>query len=144
MKPTTLLSLRRWHNYIGVLLAPSILFFSFSGFIQVVGLQDQRNPAPPGWVSWMAGIHKHQEAPKPRSPRPATPGQPAGVARGGEHDDHDKPFTPLKIVALLTALGLFGMTLVGLTIALGTRGTRRTTAILLAVGVIVPAALMLA
>ncbi|MBN8809573.1 MAG: hypothetical protein J0I47_15240 [Sphingomonas sp.] len=142
MKPTTLLSLRRWHNYIGVLLAPSILFFSLSGFIQVVGWQDQRDPRPPAWVSWMAGIHKHQAAPKPRAPRPAAPAMP-GAQRGGEHDDHDKAFVPLKIVALLTAIGLFVMTLVGLTIALGTRSTRRTATIMVAIGVIVPVVLML-
>ena len=42
MKPTTLRSLRQWHHLIGVFLAPAILFFSFSGLIQVLGSQDQR------------------------------------------------------------------------------------------------------
>ena len=141
MNGSTLLNLRRWHRYIGVFLAPAILFFAFSGFIQVVGWQDQRNPSPPAWVSWISGIHKDQAAPKPRPATPA-PLKPAGPA-AAPHDDHDhKAFVPLKIFALLTAIGLFVMTLIGLAVALGTRSTRRTATIVLAAGIVVPAILM--
>lgn len=140
MRPTTLHSLRRWHHYIGVLLAPAILFFSLSGFIQVVGWQDRRDPPPPAWLSWMAGIHKHQEAPRPRPPRPATAGVPAGAPRGAERE---QAFVPLKLVALPTAIGLFLTTLIGLAVAFGTRSTRRMASIMLAIGVVVPAVLML-
>ena len=51
-------------------------------------------------------------------------------------------FVPLKAFALLTALGLFTTTLIGLAVALGTRSTRRTATIVLAAGVVVPAILM--
>ena len=147
MKATTLRSLRQWHHYIGVFLAPAILFFAFSGLLQVIGWQDQRNPPPPGWVSAIAGIHKHQMLPKPRpadaAPKPAAP-KPAAAKHGEEADDHDHGgFSPLKIFALLTAIGLFVTTLIGLTVALGTRAMRRKSLIALALGIVVPVTLLL-
>jgi len=138
MKASTLISLRRWHPYIGVFLAPAVLFFASTGFIQVLGWQDQRNPAPPAWVSWVAGIHKKQAAPKPKPPKPTA----QGIApRVEEHDDD--AFVPLKIFALLTALGLTITTLIGVAVALGTRAMRRKSLIMLAAGVAVPVLLML-
>lgn len=145
MNGTTLRRLRRWHHYIGVFLAPAILFFAFSGFLQVLGWQDQRNPPPPGWVSLIAGIHKKQAAPKPRPPVSA-PARSAGAATAKPADDHDhgaEAFVPLKVFALLTALGLFLTTLIGLAVALGTRTMRRTSAIVLTAGVAVPVVLFL-
>lgn len=142
MKPSTLQSLRRWHLYVGVFLAPSILFFAFTGLIQVIGWQDQRNPPPPAWVSWSAGIHKHQAAPKPRKAQPRPASAPAASPPRGD-DHYDEPFVPLKIFALLTAIGLFVTTSIGLTVALGMRATRRTAGAMLAAGVVVPLVLML-
>ncbi len=142
MKASTLRSLRLYHHYIGVFLAPAILFFSFSGLIQVIGIQDRHNPPPPGWISYIANIHKHQMPPKPR---PAGAPKPEGARRGGgEHDDHDRGgFTPLKIFALLTAVGLFVTTLIGLVVALTNRMLRRVSWVMLALGVAVPVVLML-
>lgn len=141
MKATTLRSLRQWHHLIGVFLAPAILFFAFSGLLQVIGWQDQRNPPPPGWVSAIAGIHKHQMLPKPRPAEPAR--KPTAPRAGGGGDDHDHGgFTPLKIFALLTAIGLFVTTLIGLTIALGTRAMRRKSLIALGLGIVVPVVLL--
>jgi hypothetical protein len=141
MKGTTLRSLRQWHHYIGVFLAPAVLFFAFSGLIQVLGWQDLRNPPPAGWVSAIAGIHKKQALPKPRPAEPAR--KLAAAPRAGGDDDHDHDaFTPLKIFALLTAIGLFTTTLIGLTIALGTRNLRRQSLIALGLGIVVPVVLL--
>ncbi|THD37392.1 MAG: hypothetical protein E7773_05055 [Sphingomonas sp.] len=142
MKGATLRRLRHWHHYIGVFLAPAILFFASSGFLQVVGWQDQRNPPPPAWVSWMAGIHKKQAAPKPRPPAPARPGGASTAKPVDEHHDAEA-FVPLKVFALLTALGLFLTTLIGLAVALGTPMMRRTSAVVLTAGVVVPVLLFL-
>jgi hypothetical protein len=140
MKATTLRSLRQWHHYIGVFLAPAILFFAFSGLIQVLGWQDLRNPPPSAWVSVIAGIHKHQMLPKPR---PAEPAHKPAAARLAEDDDHDHGgLTPLKIFALLVAIGLFTTTSIGLTIALGTRAMRGKALIALALGIVVPVVLL--
>ena len=145
MKASTLRSLRLYHHYIGVFLAPAILFFSFSGLIQVIGIQDQRNPPPPGWISYIAGIHTHQTPPKPRpassvgAPEPKAP----------EHDEdeheheHQNGFTPLRIFAMLVAIGLFVTTSIGLVIALTNRMLRRVSWVMLALGIAVPVALIL-
>jgi hypothetical protein len=142
MKGTTLRSLRQWHHLIGVFLAPAILFFAFSGLIQVLGWQDARNPPPAGWVSAIAGIHKKQAWPKPR---PAEPARKPAAARpaGGDDHDHGGLFSPLKIFAMLVAIGLFTTTLIGLTIALGTRAMRGKALIALGLGVAVPVVLLL-
>ncbi|WP_066592340.1 hypothetical protein [Sphingomonas pruni] len=141
MKGTTLRTLRQWHHYIGVFLAPAVLFFAFSGLIQVLGWQDQRNPPPAAWVSTIAGIHKHQMLPKPR---PAEPARKPATARSAGDDDHDHGgLAPLKIFALLVAIGLFTTTLIGLTIALGTRNLRRPALIALGLGIVVPVALLI-
>ena len=69
---------------------------------------------------------------------------PVAAAGGGHGDDHDHGmFAPLKIFALLTAIGLFVTTLIGLTIALGTRAMRRRSLIVLVLGVVVPVALLI-
>ena len=142
MKGTTLRSLRQWHHYIGVFLAPAVLFFAFSGLIQVLGWQDQRNPPPAAWVSAIAGIHKKQALPKPRPAEPAR--KPAGAPQAGGDKDHDhNALTPLKIFALLVAIGLFTTTLIGLTIALGTRNLRRPAFIELGLGIVVPVVLLI-
>ncbi len=144
MKASTLRSLRLYHHYIGVFLAPAVLFFSFSGLIQVIGIQDQRDPPPPGWISYMAGIHKHQAAPKPRKATPADAPKPDGAKRGGsEHDEHGGGLTPLKIFALLVAIGLFITTSIGLVVALTNRVLRQVSWIMLALGVAIPVALIL-
>lgn len=139
MKASTLRSLRTWHHYIGVFLSPAILFFAATGAMQVIGIQDRRDPPPPAFVSWMAGIHKHQAAPKPR---PANPERKPEAERAHHDDDHGK-FVPLKVFALLTAIGLFVTTLIGLFIALGHRTTRRGSWLMLVLGIAVPVALML-
>ncbi|HWU72771.1 MAG TPA: hypothetical protein VN137_04760 [Sphingomonas sp.] len=141
MKGTTLRTLRQWHHYIGVFLAPAVLFFAFSGLIQVLGWQDQRNPPPATWVSAIAGIHKHQMLPKPR---PVEPARKPAAARPAGDDDHDHGgLAPLKIFALLVAIGLFTTTLIGLTIALGTRNLRRPALIALGLGIVVPVVLLI-
>jgi len=140
MKASTLRSLRQWHHLIGVFLAPAILFFAFSGSIQVLGWQDARNPPPAGWVSTIAGIHKHQMLPKPR---PAEPARKPAAARPAADDDHDHGgLTPLKIFALLVAIGLFTTTLIGLTIALGTRAMRGKALVALGLGIVMPIVLL--
>ena len=141
MKASTLRSLRQWHHYIGVFLAPAILFFAFSGLIQVLGWQDLRNPPPAAWVSVVAGIHKHQMLPKPR---PAEPTRKPAAARPAGDDDHDHGglFSPLKIFALLVAIGLFTTTLIGLTIALGIRAMRGKALIALGLGIVMPVVLL--
>lgn len=153
LKATTLRSLRRWHLYIGLFLAPMILLFAVSGAAQVFRLNEEKGwgGTPPGWLVAIGGIHKNQALPggaaKRRPPAPA-----AGGAKPGAHDDHDRDAAtpprhsrlPLQIFALLTALGLFVSTLIGIAIALDSRATRRGSLIAFVLGIAVPVVLLIA
>jgi len=139
--------LRQWHQYLGMFFAPAILFFAFSGGLQVIELHESHDPAvkPAAWIVWMSDIHKHSQV-IDRSrlkPRPPLPAPPAG-ARPAKPERHEEHFQPFKPFAVALALLLFGTTLLGMTIALSSRATRRASLIALALGVVVPAVLILA
>ncbi len=146
MKAQTQRRLRQIHQYTGLFFAPAILFFAFSGMIQVIGVQDYKSP--PAWVSWIANVHKHQQTERPqRRPRPpeaAKADAPKAVEKADADDhDHGKPFVPLKAFVLLLALGLMTSTVIGILIALQNAAMRRNSWIALGAGVAVPLLLML-
>ena len=94
------------------------------------------------WIVWMSDIHKHSQA-IDRSklrPRPPMPAPPAGVRPPERREEHFQPFKPF---ALALAMVLFGTTLLGITIALSTRATRRPSLMALTLGVVVPLVLVL-
>ena len=143
MKPRTRRSLRNLHNWFGVFFAPGILFFSFTGVLQTLGLHERSDGvAPPAWIATIASLHKHQvagHAPRHAPPRPAPAAKPH---REAEHDD-DAPLTALKLYVVLLAVVLFASTLVGVVIALTQAAARRRTWALLAAGTLVPVVLLL-
>lgn len=138
--------LRQWHHYLGMFFAPAILFFAFSGGLQVIELHESHDPAvkPAAWIVWMSDIHKHSQAIdrskfKPRPPKPEAPIGP----RPPMSERHEEHFQAFKPFALALAAILFGTTLLGMTIALSSRATRRPSLIALALGVVVPLVLVL-
>ena len=143
MKAQTQRSLRNIHNWFGVFFAPGILFFSFTGLLQTLGLHEAREGAsPPAWIATIANLHKDQVV--SHGPRHAPPKLAAAQPRPRREDhDHDAPFAPLKLYVVLLSVALFASTLVGVTIALTNRAARRRTWLLLAAGTAVPIALML-
>ncbi len=91
-RPNWLRLARVWHNYLGITFAPLILFFAFSGALQVLGLHDtdrETGQEPPAWIQVLASVHKHQRvvvrAPQaPDAPDRAGPKREgAGVADPG-------------------------------------------------------------
>jgi len=147
MKATTQRTLRRYHHYIGLFLAPAILLFSVSGAVQTFRLNEEKGwgGTPPNWMVWIAAFHKDQAPPREK-PALAKVAVAKPVA---EDHDHDAPLVakaavkrpspvPLKIFVVLMALGLIASTLLGLTIALNNRATRRSSIILLATGTVLP------
>lgn len=150
MRPKTMQALRRYHLYVGMIFAPAIIFFSFSGAIQTIGWQD--DPAPPAWIKTIASIHKKQTMPKARKPRPqaAAPAPaPAPAPEGGAAARREEPAAqgpspiPLKIFTVLLSIGLILSAGLGVAIALANRSTRRMSTIMLAIGLILPPLLLL-
>jgi hypothetical protein len=153
MKATTQRTLRQYHHYIGVFLAPAILLFAVSGMVQTFRLNEEKGwgGTPPNWMVWIAAFHKDQTPPREKADKPkAAPVQASPEAHAdADHHDHDAPPParaqakrpsplPLKIFVVLMGLGLFVSTLLGVIIALNNRAMRRTSIVLLAVGTVLP------
>jgi uncharacterized iron-regulated membrane protein len=142
MKAQTLRRLRQWHLYLGVFFTPAILLFSISGGLQTYRLQEAKGygGTPPSWIVWMASVHKDQRLPKTEAgadqksvgaPKTAKPKAPAS-----------RSTTLLKLFVALLAAGLSFSALLGATIAIGTRSTRGVSVVMLALGAIVPVAVL--
>lgn len=139
------LLLRRVHLYIGLLIAPSVLFFCATGALQLFGLHEAHgdyHPAP--IVERLAALHKDQRFTlKEKRPEPA--GAEHAAAKGAPDDADEK--TPLREILLkwtflAVALGLIASTLMGLYIAYNSPRRTRTHWILLAVGAALPIAIL--
>jgi hypothetical protein len=133
---------RKLHLWMGMLFAPSILFFALSGAFQVCGLHEGDGPA---WIARLALVHKDQllsapsrtprpaeAAPKPDAPKPEA-ARPVAPPRERPH-----PSQPLKAFFFLMALGLMASTGLGIYLAYGYKRDRVTVLGLLAAGTLIP------
>lgn len=142
MKVQTMRSVRRYHHYIGVFFTPAILLFALSGALQTFRLQEAKGygGTPPGWIVWMASVHKDQSlpreqaGPKPLDKTPAKPLQRRQPPRVSP--------LPLKIFVALVSIGLILSSLLGVVIALNNRATRTVSITLLVAGTLVPLLLL--
>jgi hypothetical protein len=133
---------RKLHLWMGMLFAPSILFFALSGAFQICGLHEGDGLA---WIARLALVHKDQlrsapsrpprqpeavprpDAAKPEAARPASPPR-----------ERAHPSQPLKAFFLLMSLGLMASTGLGIYLAFGYKRDRVTVVGLLVAGTLVP------
>lgn len=161
-----MLMLRKFHLYLGTLFAPAIIFFAFSGILQVLGWHEAEEAAavqPPHWIVTLASIHKDQRLSHPKTP--AVPGPLAQMRadhasapvqehsrEASDHRDHaasteaadpsERSQTLLKAFAVAMALGLIVSAAMGIIIAVNNPRTRRTATIMLLIGVLLPLGLL--
>jgi hypothetical protein len=153
---------RLTHLYLGVFIAPALLFFAFTGALQTFSLHETTRGSsykPPAWAVTLAQLHKKQTAvvpvrklpppdravdrpaDKPASDKASSqPSVAASTAPKPADAPAPKPHNalPLKIFFLLVAIGLFTSTISGLYMSYKyIRNRRLITAILIA-GIIVP------
>lgn len=147
MHPRILRRLRQLHLWLGMLFAPAILFFAATGALQTFDFHETEDGiAPPKWIATIAAIHKKQDFPKPRKPRPP---EPVGVGDNKAPTPAPAPTPskhspwPLKIFVGFMSIGLIFSTVLGITIALNNRQTRRTSQIMLGVGTVLPILMLL-
>ncbi|MBA3896326.1 MAG: hypothetical protein H0X36_04150 [Sphingomonadaceae bacterium] len=145
MKAQTMRRLRQLHHYVGMFFAPAVIFFALSGALQTFRLQEASGfgGPPPGWIVWMASVHKDQSLPQAK-PTPmdkigSIPGSEGPTAPPNAHK-HNNPRSAqaLKIFVALLAAGLIISSLLGITIALNNRATRRISLALLTAGALFP------
>jgi hypothetical protein len=155
---TFLRYVRLTHLYLGVFIAPALLFFALTGALQTFSLHETTRGSsykPPAWAVMLAQIHKKQtpvvpvrrvpppekaaDKPAPDKSLTATQSAPDAAPKQAE-TPAPKPHNalPLKIFFLLVAIGLFVSTLTGLYMSYKyIRNRSLITAILLA-GIIIP------
>ena len=128
----SLATIRLAHYYAGVFFAPTIIFFAFSGVLQVFKLHESYRDTPGaqgGPIAWMSQVHRESALipPKvaPAAPAKAPPPRPERSA-------------PFKWFAALMGVSLIGASLAGLWIAYNYPKRRRSYFATLVAGIIVP------
>jgi hypothetical protein len=143
---STLKLLRQIHLYIGVFIAPALLFFAFTGALQTAGLHEPIQGStykPPAWIVTLSQLHKKQTTTVPvRKPRPATDAPKPEKSAAPKTPDvpaaPPKNHTAMKAFFLLVSLGLFTSTLTGLYMAYKYNSNKLVVTYLLAAGIILP------
>jgi hypothetical protein len=150
---------RQWHLYLGTLFAPSIIFFAFTGSLQLFSLHEG-HPGdayqPPAWIQTLAMIHKDQVLSKKHKAPPPSAGEqkappPSDAARkppqpqgdGPKDEPPSKKFTlALKWFFLAMAVGLISSTSLGIYMAFKFNRSRAVVWGLLLLGAAIPLALI--
>lgn len=148
---------RTVHLYLGVFIAPMLLFLAITGGLQTFSLHETTRGssyAPPAWLAGAAQFHKKQTTVLPSRRRPppqATTGAPpvqAGASAetrvsSGVGAPAKKNLLPMKAFFALVALGLFVSVLSGLYMAWRYSRKPALFGAILGAGIVVPWLLLL-
>jgi PepSY-associated TM region len=142
-------ALRRWHTYIGLLCAPSLIFMCLTGAVQLFSLHEAHDGYHPyAWVEELSSVHKdqvlqhhhehkHEDAPAPAGAKAAA--EPADADHDDDHDESASVATlALKVFFLLVSLGLTVSASFGIWIALTQSRQRKLCWVLLGSGTALP------
>lgn len=152
---------RQWHLYLGTLFAPSIIFFAFTGSLQLFSLHESHpgdSYQAPAWVQQLASIHKDQVLAKKHGPPPSPqgqanrppqseeahrPAQPSSQPEGrNEERGPSKLTSALKWFFLAMAIGLIFSTSLGIYMAFKFNRNRGLVWGMLFLGTAIPLALI--
>jgi hypothetical protein len=151
MQPKTLKAIRVLHLYSGVFLAPAILFFAFTGFLQTFSFHESSHGpgyVPPAIFVRLSRLHKKatldipppkpapKAAPKPEpSPAPTAPKTPATPGW--------KEHLPMKLFFSVVAFGLMLSTFSGLVMSWKYARNKMIPSAIFLAGILVPLLLLL-
>lgn len=138
-------SLRVWHSYLSVFIAPSVIFFALTGALQIFNFHEAHaGYQPPVLLEKLARVHKDQvfERAERHEPPPA-----AGAAPPPPHDEEDEGGPGVLTLALKwfflgVALVLTTSATLGLWIGLTHIARKRVSALLVCAGCLVPLLLL--
>jgi hypothetical protein len=149
MSPATV---RKWHSYIGLFIAPSVLFFALTGAEQLFNLHEAHgNYQPLAVVEKLSSVHKdqvfafgdHHKLPEPQADAGKSGAGPGPGPAAQDDDDRTPPSTlMLKWFFLLVALCLVVSTAFGIWMGLTQIRERRLSWILLIAGTLIPVGLL--
>jgi hypothetical protein len=152
---STLKRVRQIHLYLGIFIAPALLFFAFTGALQSLNLHETtpgRTYKPAAWIVTLAQLHKKQTTIAPvrkPHPEPSTKAdtdkslQPANQSPKASAPEPPKPtHLPMKLFFVLVALGLASSTLSGIFMAYKYERSKLAISGLLLAGIAVPLLLL--
>jgi hypothetical protein len=144
---------RQVHLYLGVFIAPAILFFAVSGALQTFSLHESTkgsNYKPAKWIVMMAQLHKKQTIHIPQR-KLQTPTQTLSTCKPQKGvPGPDKPDLPeprallMKVFLLLVSAGLVTSTFSGLYMSYRYSRSRLVLTMVLVAGIVVPIGLAVA
>lgn len=143
-----LAAIRQVHSYLGVFIAPSVLFFALTGSAQLYRLHEAEGAYhPPAIVEKLGMVHKDQVfklKPK-RAPKPQPVATPEAAHEAEHEAEHAKaeagPKASVQILRalfLIVALALAASTLLGVWMALAHGRHKRISWALLVAGAVLP------
>jgi hypothetical protein len=147
-----LAQVRTLHMFIGMLTAPTVLFFSLTGILQIYNLHEARpGYTPPAILEKMSRVHKVQVFALRRrrgqqlnveQAKSNAAGSPASSAAGPqEHHNSAAAILLLKLYFTIAAVGLVFSTLLGAWMGLRPGVRRRANLLLLGAGILIPVVL---
>lgn len=142
--------IRVWHSYLGMIIAPSVLFFALTGALQIYSLHEAHGGYTPlPLLEKLASVHKDQVFALPErhepdaasdqgasTPKPRSPG-------AGEEEREPVATALLKAYFLMIAIGLALSTVFGLWMGLAQVRNKRIHVLLLIIGALLPPVLLL-
>jgi len=136
-------SIRTWHTYLGILIAPSVLFFALTGALQIFSLHEAHDSyVPPPLLEKLSSVHRDQVFALKAHDDEHHDEHDEHAATAPEHEEEPALATTLlKYFFLLVALALCVSTSLGLWLGLTHVRHKRLGWWLLAVGIILPASL---
>jgi hypothetical protein len=145
---STLKNIRLLHRYLGLFFAPAILFFAFSGALQIFGWHETSRGSsyePPAWIVRMAQLHKKQTLviPPPKSKASDASGSDIHTAPDKKPAGDSPAKFALKCFMFVMSIGLMLSTLFGVVMALLYGGDSRIVWAVVLAGLLLPTAVML-
>jgi hypothetical protein len=146
------IAMRRWHSYIGLFIAPSVLFFALTGATQLFSLHEEHgNYKPPAIIEKLSSVHKdqvfafgnHHAQPTPEKSSGEPGVAPAPQSSDEDGDKHELPTLLLKSFFLVVALGLTLSAVLGLLIGVTQTRSKRTAWIIVIAGTLLPVGLLI-
>jgi hypothetical protein len=148
MNPMTV---RRWHAYISLFVAPSVLFFAFTGAFQLFSLHETHGSyRPPELLEKLSSVHKdqvfrlgnHHRAPQTAASAPTSGAGMQAHAATQDNDTTGRSTLAAKAFFLLVAVCLLLSTSLGLWMGLTQMRRKPVAWMLIIAGALIPAALL--
>jgi len=144
-------TIRQWHGYVGLFIAPSVLFFALTGALQVFSLHEAHgNYRPLALVEKLSSVHKdqvfslghHHDSAPPEAAKNPDPGAPSPPAAEEDDDEPTLSTALLKWFFLLVAICLAFSTAFGIWMGLTQTRRKRLAWLLLTAGALIPLVLL--